>query len=399
MPRKLVRRFGSVRMLPSGRFQVRYWGLDGIRKAAQETFATRTEADRYLTLLEAQLMRREWVDPSKGKVKVRDYSTEWIKERPKLRPRTVALYTWILNTHVIPHLGEVELGNLTTPMVRRWRVKLLATGVSENGVAKAYRLLRAILNTAVREDEVIRVNPCRIPGADQEHPAERPVLTVRQVMSLADKVPERFRALILLATFACLRWGEVTALQRCDLDLEAGTVRVRHAFTEQRGKGLVLGPPKSRAGVRTVSIPGTVIPVLRAHVDAHVKEWPDSFVFTTENGKTIWRGNFNKIVRWRQVVGEVGVPGLHFHDLRHTGNTLAAQTGTSLRDLMARMGHDNPRAALIYQHATSGADRAVAAALDALLEVEGAPEHVRGEPEKREGDGDDGAAGALVRVG
>jgi integrase len=99
----------------------------------------------------------------------------------------------------------------------------------------------------------------------------------------------------------------------------------------------------------------------------HVKEWPHSFVFTTEGGKTIWRGNFNKLVSWRRTVAGIGAPGLHFHDLRHTGNTLAAQTGASLRDLMTRMGHDSPRAALIYQHSTSDADRAVAAALDAVL--------------------------------
>lgn len=266
-------------------------------------------------------------------------------------------------------------------------------------MAKAYRLLRAILNTAVKEDELIRVNPCRIPGADQEHPAERPVLTVRQVMTLADKMPKRYRALILLATFGCLRWGEVAALQRCDVDLDAGTVRVRQAFTEQRGKGMVLGPPKSKAGLRTVSIPASVVMEIRTHMDTHVKEWSDSFMFTTEGGRTIWRGNFNKLVSWRKAVGEIGMPGLHFHDLRHTGNTLAAQTGTSLRDLMARMGHDNPRAALIYQHASSGADRAVATALDEVLKAQKSDEDRQsGQARKVDDDEGDGAPEELARV-
>jgi integrase len=211
-------------------------------------------------------------------------------------------------------------------------------------------------------------------------------------MKLAEKVPERYRALILLTTFACLRWGEVAALRRGDIDLKAGTVRIHEAFTEQRGKGMVLGPPKSRAGARTVSVPASILPAIKAHLDTHVKEWPHSFVFTTEGGRTIWRGNFNKIVNWRKVVGEIGVPGLHFHDLRHSGNTLAAQTGTSLRDLMARMGHDNPRAALIYQHATSGADRAVAAALDQLLRTH------KGKTSEPDAD-DEGPSGALVRAG
>jgi len=93
----------------------------------------------------------------------------------------------------------------------------------------------------------------------------------------------------------------------------------------------VLGPPKSRAGVRTVPLPAAVLRVLEEHLRIHVKEWPHSFVFTTESGTTIWRGNFNKLVAWRATVASIGAPGLHFHDLQHTGNTLAAKTGTSLR--------------------------------------------------------------------
>jgi hypothetical protein len=93
-------------------------------------------------------------------------------------------------------------------------------------------------------------------------------------------------------------------------------------------------------------------------------------VFTGPTGKPIWRGNFNKLVDWPELVRHLGVPGLHFHDLRHTGNTLAARTGASTRDLMARMGHDSAQAAMIYQHATSEADRAIAAALDAAVKAD-----------------------------
>jgi integrase len=101
--------------------------------------------------------------------------------------------------------------------------------------------------TAVREDEIVRVNPYRIPDADREASTERPTLTVDQVFALVDCSPAPYRALVLLATFASLRWGEVVALQRKDLDLAKGSVEV--------GAGLVLGPPKSRAGIRTVSFP------------------------------------------------------------------------------------------------------------------------------------------------
>ncbi len=115
------RRFGSVRKLPSGRFQVRYLGPDGRERTAPETFEKKTEADRYLSLVEVQMARKEWVDPERAKVKLGVYASEWIKQRPKLRPRTVHLYTWLLGKHVAPYLGEVPLGRLDTAMVREWR--------------------------------------------------------------------------------------------------------------------------------------------------------------------------------------------------------------------------------------------------------------------------------------
>jgi integrase len=327
MPNKAGhRRFGNVRRLPSGRYQVRYLAPDGLTRTAPETFARKSEADRYLTLVEAQLARNEWTDPARGEVRLLDYAEQWISQRARLRPRTVELYRWLLGKHISPYLGAVALSRLDPPMIRDWRTRLLGAGVSESMAAKAYRLLRAVLMTAVREDEILAKNPCRIPGADQEKPAERPVLSVDQVLELVERMPERFRALVLVTTFGCLRWGEVSALQRRDLDMELGTVRVRQAFTEQRGVGLVLGPPKSRAGRRTVTLPGAVLPATRLHLDQYVGPDLDALVFTGPTGAPIWRGNLNNLLRWRENTAAIGVPDLHFHDLRHTGNTLAAQT-------------------------------------------------------------------------
>jgi integrase len=184
------------------------------------------------------MLRHEWVDPVRTQIRLGDYAARWIAQRPGLGRRTVHLYTWLLGKHVSPYLGSVPLGKLDTAMIREWRSGLLARGVSSGMVAKAYRLLRAVLMTAVREDEILRSNPCRIPGADQETATERPVLTLSQVFALADQMPPRYSAMVLLATFACLRWGEVAGLERQDVDLEAGTVRVRQAYVEVRGQGL-----------------------------------------------------------------------------------------------------------------------------------------------------------------
>jgi integrase len=92
-------------------------------------------------------------------------------------------------------------------------------------VAKAYRLLRAILNTAVR-DKRLSENPSQIRGADQESSPERPVLSVPEIYRLADAIEPRYRALVLLATFGNLRWGELAGLRRRNLDLDSRCVRV-----------------------------------------------------------------------------------------------------------------------------------------------------------------------------
>jgi integrase len=110
----------------------------------------------------------------------------------------------------------------------------------------------------------------------------------------------------------------------------------------------------------------------------HVGKAEDAFVFTGESGRTVWRGTFNKLVKWSATVAAIGAPGLHFHDLRHTGNTLASRApGASLRDVMARMGHDSPRAALIYQHASAEADQGIADAIEQAVKA------ARRKPSKR----------------
>lgn len=185
------RRFGSIRKRDSGRYQVRYRGPDGLMRSALGTFARKADAERYLALVEAQMMRGEWTDPARSKVRLREYAETWIAERPGLRPRTVELYSWLLKRHIAPLLGNAELGKLNAQTIRAWRAKLLAEGVSPTMTAKAYRLLRAILATAVDEDKVLPANPCRLKGAGGERAPERPVLTVAQVFTLADRIGVR----------------------------------------------------------------------------------------------------------------------------------------------------------------------------------------------------------------
>ena len=162
------RRFGWVRKLPSGRHQASYLGPDGRRHTAPRTFDTATSADRWLVQVETTILRREWFDPERASVQLRDYTQAWIEQRPGLRPSTRALYSRLLDRYIKPTIGAAQLRAIDTPMVRTWRSNLLRSGVSESMSAKAYRLLRAILMTATTEDKMIPRNPCQIRGAGVE---------------------------------------------------------------------------------------------------------------------------------------------------------------------------------------------------------------------------------------
>jgi len=131
-----------------------------------------------------------------------------------------------------------------------------------------------------------------------------------------------------------------------------------------------LGPLKSRAARRTVGIPAVIVPALRAHLAEFTEADPDALAFARAKGAPLRRSNFNRMSGWTHAVEAIGAQGLHFHDLRDTGITFAAASGAGIKDLMARMGHDSERAAMIYQHQARGADRAITRAIDAHVEAE-----------------------------
>ena len=328
MPQR--RRFGRIRKLPSGRWQVRYPDARGALVTAPQTFATKTDAGRYLTGVETDIARGAWFDPRAGDMTLADYADEWLANRRvrgrPLAPRTRELYAGLLRRHINPHLGQVELRRLDVAAVRRWHAEV--TGPDGTGAvtaAKAYRLLHAICATAVTDEEMAR-NPCVLPGAGIEHSPERPVATLGQVYALADAVPARFRALILLATFCPLRFGELAALTRDRLDLLHRTVTVAEDLDELDDGTLQPGDVKSAAGRRSLAIPEVIVADLEHHLATYAAPGKSGNVFIGPRGGLLRRRNFREDV-WEPATRAVGVQGMHFHDLRHTGNTLAAATG------------------------------------------------------------------------
>ena len=319
------RRFGRVRRLPSGRWQARYKSPDGLDRPAPRTFEFKTDAERWLALMEAEIIRGDWIDPEAGRVSFGNYAQTWIEERPGLRAKTVELYRYLLRRHLAQTFGRMALADISEQRVRAWRKSRLDAGASPITVAKAYRLLKAVLNTAV-DDGLIRRNPCRIKGGGQEKSPERQVLSMPDIAALVEAIDQRYRGLVLLAIFCSLRWGELAALRRSDLDLAARTVRVARQVTTLSSGKQIIGPPKSAAGSRADIVPEFIAPALQLHLRWLAQPGEDELLFTSPEGKALRYDNFRHCV-WYPALRSAGLPRVHFHDLRHTGNQLAADAG------------------------------------------------------------------------
>jgi integrase len=354
------RHFGSVRKLPSGRWQVSFWH-EGLRHVAPQTFATKSEAQAYLVGVEADINRGVWMDPSRGRVTLAEWSTNWLSARTDLRPATRAKYRHMLDRHVLPVLGSYELSKLRPSVVRAWFMEMREHYVTT--ADDAYRMLRAILTTAVT-DEMIARNPCQVKGAGQTRSMERPVASVAEVAAAVAATPEHQQLAILLAAWCQLRRGEVLGLQRRDVDLLHSAIRVERSVVRPMVGNVIVGPPKTAAGQRTLAVPANVLPFLEAHVNKFVASEPEAWLFTSSSGGPMLPTTLNRI--WQRARRTIGRPDLFYHDLRHSGLTWSAASGASVAELMRRGGHANPTAALRYQHATEDRDRAIADALAAL---------------------------------
>jgi integrase len=188
-----------------------------------------------------------------------------------------------------------------------------------------------------------------------------------QLDAIVDSMPERYRLMILLASWCAMRFGELTELRRGDLDLRHARVRVTRGVTWIDGKPTV-GAPKSDAGIRDVAIPPHLVPTVRQHLQDHVGWGKDALLFSTVSGEQIGRGGaFQK--HWERARKAAGRDDLRFHDLRHTGAVMAAQSGATLAELMGRLGHTTPAMAIRYQHIAQGRDDEIARRMSEMIKV------------------------------
>ena len=366
--RTRARTFGTVRQLPSGMYQARYVTPAGERVSAPTLFQTKMDADDWLSLRRADIIRAKWQPEARktsARTKLADYANAWL-ERRDLKPRTRAEYRRLLDKQILGDLGERTLSGIASEDVRAWYSAVGdRTGPTER--AHAYQLLRTILGTAVTDD-LIAANPCRIRGAGQAKRVRqiRPA-TLDELAVIVQAMPPRLRLLVLLSSWCALRFGEATELRRRDVDAKAGTLRIRRGVTRVNG-GHVVGTPKSAAGSRDVAVPPHLLPLLVAHLAEFCQPGKDGLLFPAAHGGHLAPATLYGA--WYPARHVACRDDLRWHDLRHTGATLAASTGATLAELMARLGHSTPAMAMRYQHAAAERDREIAARLSELAGVQ-----------------------------
>ena len=364
--RKARRTTGAIRALPSGRYQARARTVDGRLIPAPNTFRTKAEADAWLASVTTDQARGEWVDPESAKTPFGVFAEEWLKGKAALAPKTRDLYPYLLDRLLRPTFENVAMADITPARVRTWRAELLSSErPGPSTVAKAYRLLSAIMTTAVIDNIVLR-NPCLEKGAGVEHAPEMRIATPQQVAVIAAAIDPRYRALVLTAAYAGCRWGELVGLRQKNLDLLHGTLTVAEQVVELAGGHLERRVPKTAAGRRVVHLPTGLVEELRSHLERFVVPHPEALVFPGRGGGVLRGSNFRNR-HWLPATAAAGVPGLRFHDLRHVAGTLATVSGATIREVQARLGHASPAAAYRYQHVLDDRDAEIAKRLDDVL--------------------------------
>lgn len=395
---------------PSGGFRANWRDPAGRQKA--KTFPTKREASAFLAEIETATNRGNYVDPLGGKKRFGPYASSWLANRATEKTshaRDVAF----MRTHVMPKWADVPFGKVTYSLAQAW-ITELSDRLAPATIAKCYQLARAVFASAVR-DRLISSNPFD----DVKLPSIRRTIDAFQIVpmpvirsKLLPAVPARHQALVAVAAGAGLRWGECLGLRSDSVDLDGKTLTVRRTVVEVAGSASAKPYPKSRAGYRTVPLPGWLVLALKVHMGEY-EQGPNGEIFVNAVGGALLRGNFRDRI-WRPSLVRAGLLGeieerdddelpflaswtdrdgnrhrglceteaeavtaisqsagtsLRFHDLRHSYATWLISSGLPVNDVARVLGHEQVTTTLNrYTHVLPDTDNRHKRIRDALAD-------------------------------
>lgn len=386
--KKRARRgFGRVEQRANGRYRAAYTGPDRQLYRAPMTFSSKDDAIAWLSARRAEIEMQVWAPEvaargaaSRSAPTLQAYADVWLEARKTrgraLRPTTRGQYRMLLEKFIYPTFGETRIDRITNEDVNAW-YDAVAPG-RETIRAQSYSLLRTIFASAASERPypLIPYNPAHIRGAGNTKRAHHvQPATLEELQTIVEELPDRYKLMALLAAWCAMRFGELAELRRGDIDLRTNRVKIRRAVVRVDGE-FIVGQPKSDAGSRDVAIPPHLVPLVKDHLANHTASGRDALLFpaATDGNRHMAPATLYKVYYPARKAADR--EDLRWHDLRHTGAVLAAQTGATLAELMGRLGHTTPGAAMRYQHAAADRDAEIARRLSELAgNVGGSPEN------------------------
>jgi integrase len=266
----------------------------------------------------------------------------------------------VLDNDVLPVFGQAQLVEITHEEVQAW-VDRLALRLAPSSVQRSFTVLRQVLGFAM-DGRLLAANPSERTRLPRRQPFEAHFLTPDELELLALSIDPRFRAMVLAMAWGTLRIGEAMGLRRTDLDLGAGRLRIANNLVEVSGK-LYEGPPKTKAGRRSMGLPSSVVAELRLHIARYSGP---TYVFTSRSGALLHAAEWRKRV-WQPAVNAAELTPLRPHDLKHTGVALLVAAGVDPSEIARRAGHSSVAFTYDrYGHLFPEVDSGAAVKLDAI---------------------------------
>lgn len=361
-----------------GRWQInlRYRDVDGRPCRTTVTRATRAEV---VQAAKEMRMRLDHGQPARDtKITLGGFAAEWIDTTlaasEDRKATTKVLYAGLARTHIVnAKVGEVALDKLRPRHVEGWVADLRSKGLSTSTIRSTYTVLRAVLDTAVR-DRALAENPAAAVRRPKVVTAEAAHLTPEQVGSLLDAASStRYGSLFNLLVNTGLRRGEALALSWSDVDLTSGLLRVRGTLARVDG-ALVITEPKTSKSKRTVPLSDIAADQLRAIRAAQAAErlragsmWHASNqVFTTETGEPCDPRNALRALK--VAAQRAGLPPVGLHTLRHSAASVMLTNGIPLKVVSEMLGHSSIAiTGDIYGHVSPDVSREAVRKLSAVL--------------------------------
>lgn len=340
-------------------WRARWRDDSGQQRAA--SFARKVDAEQHLTSVSHRMLTGEYVDPSAGRVTLREYLESW-RARQVHRDSTREQVESNFRRHVYPTLGDRQLRSLRPSDIQTW-VSERSQHLAPRTVELIYRHLSSAMSDA-EHDRLIGRSPCqriRLPKATKEEVVPP---TVDQVHALAEGIAPRYRAAVVLGAGAGLRLGETLGLQVDRIDFLRRELRVDQQLLTPNNGPARLGPPKTESSRRTVPLADEVLVALSRHVE----HFPpvDGFVFTTQLDAPVRRSTWHPA--WARALSAAGVAGVRFHDLRHFYASALIASGCSVKAVQKALGHASATETLeTYAHLWPDDEDRTRAAIQAAL--------------------------------